>query len=346
MAQVYGVLNALFVKFVDESITTFPEIEKLKKEQEWLQSKMDENPINVHIYDHYKHNLDKISEKIHRKNVSCLLEEDVALVNNLCLKELFSRLLEDEYDIVWQSLQNILKQMGLVQSVGACIPKVADLLKNFQDNNPGIDMRGPGVQALMMKQLLSDPNFGKQAAAMFSDQDENTSILANIPDKLRALGLTTLGVEVEEEETKEEVETKETKEEIETKTISASDIFKKTKRNRQKAKKPIKNVFAEVADMMTNQKLDSPDFTEIRKEINSVFDGTNKDQPDIEKMMEQFTTTGNFSGSGFDPKAMMESMSKNAGFSMNEMIQNLQKSMNQIPPQSQISTSPSLEVLP
>ncbi len=334
MAQIYGILNQLYVKFVTFAVDSFPEIEDLKTEKDWLLEKMQENAINTLIYDHYKVNLDKISEKVHTKNPCIFLEEqyeDVALIKHLSLKKVFSRLLDDEYDIVWQSLQNIVKQMGLAQSVGSCIPSVQNLLKKFQEKNPNIDMRGPGVQALMMKQLLSDPDFGKQAASMFNDQDEETSILANIPDKLRALGLTTMGTGAMEE-TKEEDKQDEEEEEVllETKTNDASDLFKKTIKNRKRAKKPAKNVFAEVASMMQNQKLDSPDFSDIRKEINSVFDGTNPDQPDIEKMMEQFSTTGNF-GSGFDPKSMMESMGA-TGFDMGDIFTKLQQSMKNVPP--------------
>lgn len=324
MSQIYGVLNQLFLKFTNNSLESFPEIEGLAEEKQWILEIMSYDPLSTAIYHRLKPGLNLISEPIHLKQIDVFEIEGTGFLKHLYAKEIFSRLVDDERDGFWQSLQNLLKQIGLVQSCGSCIPAMTTLLQDFQTNNPGVDMKSPGIQGMMMKQLMTDPNAAKSVCSLFQNKDEETSILANIPDKLRALGLTTLNnssaqiEEVnesdEEEETKEE-ETKnetqivdETQTREETKEIKdedASTLFKTTRKNRRKnmKQKQTKNIFASVAEMMDDKKLDSPDISELTDQLTGFFDGKN---PEMAKMMENFTTNGSFTG--VNPQELLASL--------------------------------------
>ncbi len=334
MAQIYNVLNQLYLKIINGLVDSFPEIENLKTEQLWIVEILQKDAVGKDIYKRLKPNLEKVTEMIHLKNIKAFDLEDIALFEHLCAKKIFfERLAEEEKDIFWSSLQNLIKQMGLVQSCSSCLPSMETLLKSFQEKNPGVDMRDPGIQGLMMKQLISDPELGKKIGDIFNDKNEETSLLANIPDKLRALGLTTLNtkntIEIEEvdsdDETKEEEEVnKETKQQ---EILSAADMFKQTRKNRRKHKKKNqnKNVFAAVAEMMSDKKLDSLDFTEMTKDISGFFDGSNAtNQAEMKQIMDQFISTGTFTG--LNPQELMESM-KN-GIGMEELMKKFSSVMN------------------
>ncbi len=326
MAQTYGLLNQLFLRFTNESLKTFPEIKGLAEEAKWALDQMEKNPVGMDIYQALRPDMGSIAEQIHLQKEE-VFEMDVPFLKHLFAKEIYSRLMDDEKDIFWQSLKNILKQMGIAQSCGTCIPTIEGLLKTFQEKNPKIDMKSPGIHGLMMKQLMTDPNIGKSIGNMFASQDEETNPLANIPDKLKALGLTTLSnpniqIEVEEEEEEEETKEEETKNEAKTEEpISASDVFSQTKKNRRKHKKTNtnKNVFATVADMMSKKNIDSPDFADLQKQVAGFFDGSSTNNAEIQQMMEQFTTNGSFSG--INPQEIMDSFK--SGMGMEDIMKNM-----------------------
>ncbi len=323
MEQTFQLLNQLFLRFTNESLKTFPEIQGLAEEAKWALEQMEKNPTGKDIYRALRPDMGSIAEQIHLQKEE-VFEIDVPFLKHLFAKEIYSRLMDDEKDIFWQSLKNILKQMGIAQSCGTCTPTIEGLLKTFQEKNPGIDMKSPGVHGLMMKQLMTDPNIGKSIGNMFASPDEETNPLANIPDKLKVLGLTTLSnpniqieVEEEEEETKEEEEAKE----VNTQPISASDMFSQTKKNRRRHKKTNtnKNVFATVADMMSKNNMDSLGFADLQKQVAGFFDGSSTNDAEIQQMMEQFTTNGSFSG--INPQEIMDSFK--SGMGMEDIMKNM-----------------------
>lgn len=319
--QVYGSLNHLYNKFLSKAYECW-ELPCLVDELVYMRDEiMKKDVSSPEVYNRLKPNLNKVSELIHLKK-KIIFEsseyDDVALLKYSHAKEILAAAIdEEERDMVWKSLQNLVKQMGLVQSVSACLPSVVKMLNSFQQNNPDVNLKDPKAKQMLIEKLMNDKEFGNSAKSMFDDVHEETSILGNLPDKLKALGLTTLGQEEEEaveEEGNEGEEEQDTKEDVETSkesvTFSAGDLFKDTVKKRRKQKKnaPKKqNMFAEAAKMMSQENIYTTEFKELKKDIGSALDGTHENSDEIKAMMQTLMSKG--MGSGVDMTAMMQSIS-------------------------------------
>ena len=313
MTQVYGSLNHLYNKFISKAYECW-QLPCLVEELVYMRDEiMKKDVSSPQLYNRLKPNLKKVSELIHLKKKFIFESkeyDDVAFLKYSHAKEIFEAAIDDEErNSVWKSLQNLVKQMGMVQSVGACIPSVLKLLSGFQEKNPNVNLKDPNAQKILIEELMNDKEFGNNAKSMFDGTDEETSILANLPDKMQALGLTTLQEENEEEEEEEEEE--ETKTEIANEEsncklvaeegFSAGDLFNETvqKRRKQKKKAPKKqNMFAEVAQMMSDEKFDKTEFNELKKEIGSAMDGTHENSAQIKTMMQTLMSSGAMAGMG------------------------------------------------
>jgi hypothetical protein len=75
---------------------------------------------------------------------------------------------------------------------------------------------------------------------------------------------------------------------------------------------------------MSDKKLDSPDFTEMTKDISGYFDGSNGNQAEMQHMMDQLISTGSFTG--LNPQELMESMK--TGMGMEELMKKFSSVMN------------------
>ncbi len=322
--QVFCQLNMLVENFIKESLNHFPDIPDLKKDYMVLLHAIHLDKGSKLPSELLKINLDKVSEHIHVKNDIIFNDDiteyqDVSLIKMLHLKEIYEKIEMDDHDHFWVCTQNIVKQLGLVLSVGNCIPCIANIFQTFQSQNKSLNMKDPKAQKIMMEQMLTNPILAQEVTKMFNDTNPETSILANIAPKMRALGLTKLNTDNrveevvnEDDEEKEKEEEKEEKVENENRCDeepSASSILKQTlqKRKKNKNQKPKSNIFADVAKSMENQDMNSSDLVGLRAELAKVFSGTNTNQAEIKAMMENAQQKGM---EGMNNETMMQAFQK------------------------------------
>ena len=83
-------------------------------------------------------------------------------------------------------------------------------------------------------------------------------------------------------------------------------------------------MFAEVAQMMSDEKFDKTEFNELKKEIGSAMDGTHENSAQIKTMMQTLMSGGAMAGmgrqsNGMDIGAIMQSFS---GIDMASLMKN------------------------
>lgn len=282
-AKIYRDFNLLVMKFLVESKTCFSELSCLDHELTWLEELIRKGPSE--LYDALKPNLSQISERIHCKERNVLSFEDSPLLNHLCVRQLFPLLVDDEeVDAFWKRLQEIVKSMGMIHSVASCAPDITNLLMSFHQKHPGVDLKDPNAKFALMQTMMKDKTFGEQLHTIFSNKDEETSIFAKLPDKLRALGLTAEtkedgGVEVEEEAEVDEDEPE-----------SGGAMLRKTLRLRKKNKPKKLNIFKKMAEVMEDKKMDAPNFEDLGGEMSKLFSGDSPDSAEFATFMQQISS--------------------------------------------------------
>lgn len=278
----YGQLNQAYLLFLKKLARSFQHIQPLLMEYAWANTVLTENALTDEIYNKLSPQLQLVSERIHLKDES-VIKENVPILTCLYVQDYYHLFIEQEKSFFWHNLKDIVQKIGMIQSCLPLMPLVNNMIGKMDPNK-----KLPSYMELISMFLQQE-----DSNKLFDLSDKG--VLADLPNKMRAIGLTSIGCETvpeedddEEEDKKEDKEKEKDKQEQKKQSCEASDILDETLKTRKKHRRRKKGIsrFAEVANAMEQEKFEEADvekMKEIMKEIVKPMEDMKQDMKDMKQ---------------------------------------------------------------